>query len=150
MYKLQILNQIWCSGGRGTHKAGSRWWGSNQELSLCLRHFTIFSIIVGTSISLHMEDQTTRSGGSGINNTTASCLCSKPASQEYVHSRAFRVPDGRVHPEEISLNFRHPRPFPTKKFYVKVRVKSLRSRVNSGAWVIRNRRASEGKFLVSF
>lgn len=70
MYKLQILNQIWWQCGRGTHKAGSRQQGSNQrgiqELSLCLRHFTIFSIIVGTSIIPHMEDRSTRSENSRI------------------------------------------------------------------------------------
>lgn len=61
------------------HKVGSRQQGASsqrgiQKLSLFLRHLTIFSTIVGTSIIPHMntEDQSTRREDSTISSKTDS------------------------------------------------------------------------------
>lgn len=91
-----------------------------QELSLYLRHFTMFSVIVDTSVTPHREDQSTGSEESRISNKNASCFCPKLASQEHFHASpwAFRVLDGRLHPKEFSLNFIYPVPFPSIKFYM--------------------------------
>lgn len=52
----------------------------SQELSLCLRHFTMFSVIVDTSVTPHMEDQSTGSEKRRISNKNVSCFCPKLAS----------------------------------------------------------------------
>ena len=107
-------------GGTLIKQGAERQQGSSQiaiqELSLCLRHFTMFSVIVDTTVTPQMEDKSTRSGKSRISNKNASCFCPKLASQEHFQSWTFRILDGRLHPKEFSLILYTQYHFPQKSF----------------------------------